>query len=174
MSRSIYALESKELRSPDEEQQLQQLLLSRSNLLDKLKAESAAAAAPSSETETKLAAASHSSTRVDTPPSSILFSIFSSVADVTHASVGLAKSVAGLLIDSAADTARLCTPPPPSLEQTLKQLDGSAASLPLCILNLLPSELQAAPPPPPVAATQVLSQQQPKNISTNLCRFGKK
>ncbi len=160
MSRSIYALESKEERSVDEEQQLRQLLASRSDLLVKVKAESATTS-PSQGIEPCLDAASKINTPSEISHSSIFHSILSSVAEATHASVGLAKSVAGLLIESAADTARLCAPPPPSLEQTLKQLDSTPAMVPPCILHILPLEFQALPPPAPIAVTQVVLETRP-------------
>lgn len=164
MSRDIYTLESKEQRSADEEQRLQHLLLDRSNLLGKLKAESAAAAAPSTESDHKQAVASHAPAPADALPPSIIDSILSSVADATNASVGLAKSVAGLLLDSAADTARLCAPPPPSLEQTLKQLDGNASSPPPCVLHMLPLDIKALPAPPPLAVSGST-----KQLLSNFC-----
>jgi hypothetical protein len=160
MSRSIYALESKEQRSADEEQQLQQLLLSRSNLLDALKADSVSAASSSSRAER----AHDDSAPANASDPSLIDSILSSVAAATHAGVGLAKGVAGLLAESAAETARLCAPPPPSLEQTLKQLDGSAASVPLCILHMLPPELQAVNAPAPAALAR-----DTKELLSNFC-----
>ena len=59
----------------------------------------------------------------------------------SHA-VGGAKAVAGLLVDSVADTARhsltLCALPPPTMEQAMKELEGGA--VPPCVLHLLPEE----------------------------------
>ena len=118
LSRNIYVLESKELRSAEEEKQLQQLLLSRRDLVDHQHPTAAATAAqnPSTDAGVVQAAASQAPAPAQPPPS-FLDSVVASVAEVTHASVSLAKSVAGLLVESAVDTARLCAPPPQLLSR---------------------------------------------------------
>ncbi len=183
ISRSIYALESKQQLSAEEEQQLQQLHASRSQLLVKLKQESAAVAAAAAATalsaaEAHAAAASHAPSSANAtpppPPSPSFFdSVVSSVVGASTASaallhsigshaVGGAKAVAGLLVDSVADTARhsltLCALPPPTLHNTMKELEGGA--VPPCVLHLLPEEFVRSSGKPcsvPDDAKQLLS-----------------
>ena len=164
LSRNIYVLESKELRSAEEEKQLQQLLLSRRDLVDHQHPTAAATAAqnPSTDAGVVQAAASQAPAPAQPPPS-FLDSVVASVAEVTHASVSLAKSVAGLLVESAVDTARLCAPPTPTLEQTLNQLE--APSVAPCILNVLPSNLSAAHSPQPAVPGDT------RELLSNLCEY---
>lgn len=166
LSRSIYALESKDLRSAEEEQLLQQLLLRRSDLVDHLKSHPTAVATaaqhPSTDAGVVQAAASQAPAPAQPTPS-FLDSVVSSVAEVTHASVILAKSVAGLLVESALDTARLCAPPPPTLEQTLKQLE--APHVPPCVLHMLPGNLSTAHSPQPAVPGDT------RELLSNLCEY---
>jgi hypothetical protein len=162
ISSSIYALESKNELSVEEEEQLQRLLLSRSDLIAALKTQSTAS--PSEEALSIPAALSQPSSGC--PPPSFLDSVLSTVAEASRASVSLAKGVAALLVESAAETTRLCTPPPPTLQQALQQLHASCASLPPCVLDLLPHELKPAPPQQRVAAVG-----SSKQLLTNLCEY---
>jgi hypothetical protein len=134
LGRRIHVLETNQQRNEVEERQLQQLLQSRQQASHNLQ--------NASVTESAEAPGSQVSSAATVP--SLLDTVVFSVIEATRASVNVVKNVAGLIVESAADTVHLCAPPPPTLEHTLQQLGGCPANLPQCVLDILPHDLKAA------------------------------